>query len=160
MEKNLFTAPRSQRVNSPEQLHDYIRTVRPSVWILIIAVIILLCSALVWSIFGKLNTTIHADGVVTGDTVVCYMSDLNGIQSGNTVTFGSLSGEVISVSAKPLSREQVIEKLNVDEYTLYCLNLSQWNYEVQISLPGITDQEYVSVNIVTESVSPISFITG
>lgn len=160
MRKNLFETPHSKRVNSPEQLNDYIRTVRPSVWVLIAAVLILLCAALVWSIFGKLDTTVHADGVATGETVVCYLSDVSGIQPGNTVTLGGLTGQVVSVSAKPLSRSQVEEKLDVDEYTLYCLNLSQWNYEVQISLPGLEGQEYVSVNIVTESVSPISFVMG
>lgn len=160
MEKNLFTTPHSRRVNSPEQLNDYIRTVRPNVWVLLAAVIILLCSALVWSVFGNLNTTIHAGGVANGDTVVCYLSNAADIQPGNTVTLGSLTGEVVSVSAKPLSLDQVTQKLDVDEYTLYCLDLAQWNYEVQISLPGLDSHEYVTVNIVTESVSPISFVMG
>ena len=160
MEKNLFATPHSQRVNSPEQLNDYIRTVRPSVWVLLAAVLILLCSALVWGVFGNLNTTIHAVGVASGDTVVCYLPDAADIQPGNTVTLGSLTGEVVSVSAKPLSFDQVTQKLDVDEYTLYCLDLAQWNYEVQISLPGLDGQDCVTVNIVTESVSPLSFVLG
>ena len=160
MSKNLFETPRSQRVNSPEQLNDYIRTVRPSVWVLMVAVIILLCTALVWGIFDKLDTTVQAGGVATQDGVVCYLSDASGIRPGNTVTVGNLTGTVVSVSAKPLSMAQVEEKLDVDEYTLYCLDLSQWNYEVQISMDGLENGEYVSVNIVTESVSPISFVMG
>lgn len=160
MEKNLFETPRSQRVNSPEQLNDYIRTVRPSVWVLLVAVIILLCTALVWGIFGNLDTTVHAGGVASGDTVVCYLSDPADIQPGNTVTLGNLTGKVVSVSAKPMSRADVEAKLDVDDYTLYCLNLSQWNYEVRISMPELDSQDYVSVNIVTESVSPISFLLG
>lgn len=160
MGKDLFETPRSQRVNSPEQLNDYIRTVRPSIWVLLVAVIILLCTAMVWGIFGNLDTTVHAGGIATGDTVVCYLPDAADIQPGNTVTMGNLTGKVVSVSAKPLSRADVESKLDVDEYALYCLNLSQWNYEVQISMPDLDTQDYVTVNIVTESVSPISFLLG
>lgn len=160
MEKNLFETPRSQRVNSPEQLNDYIRTVRPSVWVLLAAVAILLCSALVWGIFGNLDTTVHAGGIATGDHVICYLPDTADIQPGNTVTVGNHTGTVVFVSSKPLSKTQVEEKLDVDEYTLYCLDLSEWNYEVQISIPGLDTRDYVSVNIVTESVSPFSFLLG
>ena len=50
-----------ERVSSPEQLNDYIRVTTPSVWIVLLAVIILLVGMLTWSIFGTVEAT-NTDG--------------------------------------------------------------------------------------------------
>lgn len=44
-----------ERVYSPEQLDDYIRVTTPSVWIALIALVVLLLGILAWSIFGTIE---------------------------------------------------------------------------------------------------------
>ena len=44
-----------ERVASPEQLNDYIRVTSPSVWIILLALLVLLAGLLVWSIFGRIE---------------------------------------------------------------------------------------------------------
>ena len=63
---DLFRKKSIDRVSSPEQLNDYIRVTTPSVWLVLLAVILLLIGMLIWSIFGKVTVT-NADG--TTETV-------------------------------------------------------------------------------------------
>lgn len=67
MNKTVFRQSSIDRVQSPEQLNDYIKVSNPSGWVIIIAAIILLGSILVWSIFGTVEinekvTTIDKNG--------------------------------------------------------------------------------------------------
>lgn len=67
MNKSLFRQSSIDRVQSPEQLNDYIKVSNPSAWIVTIAAIILLIAILVWGIFGtvelnKTTTSIDKDG--------------------------------------------------------------------------------------------------
>ena len=55
----LFRQKSIDRVSSPEKLDDYIRVTTPSVWIALIAMILLLAGALFWGIFGEI--TMHTD---------------------------------------------------------------------------------------------------
>lgn len=45
----LFREKSLERVSSPEQLNDYIKVTTPSVWLVLIAVILLLVGILTWS---------------------------------------------------------------------------------------------------------------
>lgn len=63
---DLFRKKSIDRVSSPEQLNDYIRVTTPSVWLVLLAVILLLIGMLIWSIFGQVTVT-NADG--TTETV-------------------------------------------------------------------------------------------
>ena len=55
MKKSLFRKSSIDRVQSPEQLNDYIKVSNPSVWIIIIAIIVLLVAVIIWSVFGTLK---------------------------------------------------------------------------------------------------------
>ena len=71
MNNSVFRQSSIDRVQSPEQLNDYIKVSNPSAWIIIIAAIILLVSVLVWSIFGTLEMNKNVTTTdENGDTVV------------------------------------------------------------------------------------------
>lgn len=53
--KPLFNRSAIDRVQSPEDLNDYIKVTTPSVWTILVAIIILLASLLVWGIFGTVE---------------------------------------------------------------------------------------------------------
>ena len=54
----IFREKSLMRVSSPEALNDYIRVTTPSVWFVLIALVVLLVGMLAWSIFG----TVEAPG--------------------------------------------------------------------------------------------------
>ena len=60
---DIFRKKSLERVSSPEQLNDYIRVTTPSVWLILLALIVLLAGMLVWSIFGTVEG-IGSDGQV------------------------------------------------------------------------------------------------
>ena len=74
MNKTVFRQSSIDRVQSPEQLNDYIKVSNSSGWVIIIAAIILLGSVLIWSVFGtvemkKTMTSIDKNGETVIQTV-------------------------------------------------------------------------------------------
>ena len=43
------------KIKSPENMDEYIRVVNPSIWLILIAVIVLLIGAFIWAIFGSVE---------------------------------------------------------------------------------------------------------
>jgi hypothetical protein len=54
-EKSIFRKKSIERVTSPEQLNDYIKVTTPSVWLILIAMLLLIVGMLVWAVFGKIQ---------------------------------------------------------------------------------------------------------
>ena len=157
MANPILTKNSSEKVTSPEELNDYIKVTNFSIWLILAVVIIMASSVFVWAFVGSLHTSVKATGIAENGVVVCYLPSADGSFIGNDVTVDGASGEVVSVSNPPLSEKAVSKKY--DEYTVYRLDLSDWNYEVVINAEDCPDG-LVSVNIITGSVKPISFITG
>ena len=59
----IFRQKSIDKVSSPEKLDDYIRVTTPSVWITLLAMVILLAGTIFWGCFGEL--TIHNDDGTT-----------------------------------------------------------------------------------------------
>lgn len=55
MDTKLFRKSSIDRVTSPEQLNEYIKVVRPGVWVLLAAIIVLLLGFVLWGIFGTVE---------------------------------------------------------------------------------------------------------
>ena len=52
---SIFRQKSIDRVSSPEQLNDYIRVTTPTVWLVLLALVILLLGMLAWSVFGTVE---------------------------------------------------------------------------------------------------------
>ena len=55
--KNIFRQKSLEKVSSPEQMNDYIKTAGPSVWLVLAAIIIMLTGFIIWSVFGTATLT-------------------------------------------------------------------------------------------------------
>lgn len=157
-EKNsgVFRAKSMERVFSPDQLNDYIRVYNPSVWVIILAVTILLVSALVWSAYGQLPTTIARTGQADGGVLTLYCPDAAEIQPGQTVTAGQYTGTVTAVSASPFSYAEV-RAMEKDDYTVHLLDVGDWNFQVKAAFTDLPDGTW-EATIITGQVHPITFI--
>ena len=155
MENQLFRKSSIERVSSPEQLNDYVCVSKPSVWMILAAVIVLLIGVCAWGVFGKLDTKISTAGVSQNGIFICFVAEENAakIKPGMEL---NVDGNVLSVSeisAKPIS-----VNADMDEYLLHLGGFSEgeWLYEVTAD-STLTDGAY-KAEIVTESVSPMSFV--
>ena len=63
---SIFRQKSIDKVSSPEKLDDYIRVTTPSVWVTLLAIVLLLVGAIIWGIFGEIEVH-NADG--TSETV-------------------------------------------------------------------------------------------
>lgn len=54
---SIFREKSMERVSSPEQLNDYLKVTTPSVWLVLLALVILLAGILAWSVFGTVEAT-------------------------------------------------------------------------------------------------------
>lgn len=155
MNKQLFRKTSMERVSSPEQLNDYVRVSNPGVWMILAAVITLLIGVCVWGIFGHLETKISTAGTCENGVFICYVSEEKAekIKSGMTV---NVDGNVLSVSE--ISAKPIFVSADMDSYLMYLGGFSEgeWLYEVTAN-SALSDGTY-KAEIVTESVSPMSFI--
>lgn len=155
MNNGIFREKSVQRVSSPEQLGDYIRVSNPSVWMALAAIIILLAGVCVWGIFGRLETTVSAPVVVRDGQAVCYVTeqDVLSVKEGMSVTVNGQEYKVISVSAMPTEITD-----SFDSYAMHIggFGIGEWVYAVTVDVP-VADGTY-SAKIVTDSVSPMSFV--
>ena len=159
MKKELFREKALNKMSSPEQLNEYIRVTNPGVWTALFAVIILLIGVCVWGALGKIESTVDTFAISDGSEAVCYLKDADSVSSiaaGQTVEIGDATYTVASVSAAKQVKD--CELISGNDYAKYVGSLSDedWVYEIEIT-GSVPAGEY-DAKIVTESISPMSFI--
>lgn len=155
MAEGIFREKSMKRVSSPEQLNDYVKVTGPSVWLVLGAVVILLCGVCVWGVFGRLDSTIRTAALCEDGKLTCYVREADGseLSSGMTVRADGAECTINQISEIP---QPVTE--NMDAYLLHVggLTAGEWVYAAQADTT-LQDGVY-EVTIVTESISPISFV--
>lgn len=163
MKEELFREKAVKKASSPEQLNEYIRVTNPGIWVILVAIIILLVGVCVWGALGRLETTIDAVAICDGSTALCYLAESDGISSveiGQEVKIGDSVYCIGTVSAEAVQVKDCAV-LAGSERAKYLGGLSDtdWVYEITLepSDTSVAAGTY-SAKIVTESVSPMSFI--
>ena len=165
---SIFRKESIERVSSPDQLDDYIRVQKPSVWILLALVIALLTAAFVWAGTAKLETTVTAFGIMDSanpnDTVTCYLTadQAENIKKGQSAVLSydtEYQGIVTAVSG-PYSYQEIAQDfLGGNTYAVYMADIHEGNDYFQVMIRGKNlPNGAFDVTIIGESVSPISFL--
>lgn len=141
MQSQIFREKSVERISSPEQLQDYMRVTTPGVWMVIVAVIVLLAGMIVSSAVVKMESTITEQAVVDEDgrllQIGLPMEQRELVEPGMPVRVANLDAKI-----------EMIFQLEGELQVLAELN----DPEAKLS-PGTYD-----VEIVTETVTPISFL--
>ena len=131
--KQIFRQKSLDRIASPEQLNDYLRTTKPGVWIILILIILLIVVFFAWASIGRLETTVSGKAAVEeGNARITVFSDAD-VRAGMTVRVGE------------------------SEFTISSVDRDEHGYPVANAPVSIPNGDY-DVEIVTESISPISFL--
>ena len=156
MNTKLFRKSSIDRVNSPEQLNEYIRVANPGVWLVLAAAVSLLVGVVIWGIFGTIETTIETGVVVEGGIATCYVSaeDASRLAEGMAVSVENYNGSVKSVAAAPVQIDE-----NFSDYVLYLTGFARGDfcYAVDVELPDMAEGVYDAA-ITVDSTHPISFV--
>ena len=158
MSNSIFRKSTIDRMNSPEQLNEYIRVARPGVWLLLGAIVLLLLGVIVWGVFGTVTSTVRAGVLSENGSVVCYvgMEDGSKIQPGMTATIREQEGTVIGVLPEPI----LASGESFHPYILEAAGLQQgeYCYAVELDFPGLSNGVYLA-EITVERIRPITFVT-
>lgn len=107
----------SKRSASPEQLGSYIKVSRPSVWLLLCAIAVLLAAGTAWFFAGTIHETARGTAVAAPDgSVVAYLSleDSAAVAAGNPATLQAdgttVDATVLELCSEPVSRSRVQEE--------------------------------------------------
>ena len=148
-----------KKVNSPDQLNQYIRLSNPGVWILLLAIVVLLVGVCIWGYFGKIYTKIKT--VVISDNYTSYLyvkeEDMAKIKNGMQVELNNNENifEIADIEETP---EKVTD--DMDEYARHLGNfqVGEWVYKCRLN-KNVKEGTY-SANIIIESIAPMTFITN
>lgn len=156
MNNRLFRKSSIERVNSPEQLNEYIRVANPGVWLVLAAVAALLAGVVIWGVFGTIETTVKTCASVSGGSAVCYVStdDISALSAGMPVAVEGCDGFIKSIPDAPMRIDD-----SFGDYALYLSGFSRGDfcYAVALELTGVEDGVYPAV-ITADSINPLYFV--
>ena len=148
-----------KKVNSPDQLNQYIRLSNPGVWILLLAIVVLLVGVCIWGYFGKIDTKIKT--VVISDNYTSYLyvkeEDMAKIKNGMQVELNN-NENIFEIADIEEKNEKVTD--DMDEYARHLGNfqVGEWVYKCRLN-KNVKEGTY-SANIIIESIAPMTFITN
>ena len=100
MDQSLFRKKSVDRISAPEQLNDYLRVTSPTVWVILLAVVLLLAGLLIWSSAAVVESYAEGSAEVKGGLMTIRFTDQNfakNIEEGMTVTAGEHTCTVANV---------------------------------------------------------------
>ena len=148
-----------RKVDSPEQLNQYIKLSNPGVWILLIAIVVLLIGVCAWGFFGKIDTKITTVAISGDYNSYVYIkeADLEKVKNGMNVEIVNNENkyEIVEIETTP---EKVTDELSEYARHLGNFQIGEWVYKCKLNR-NLREGTY-SANIVVESIAPMVFITN
>ena len=162
----LFREKSLEAVESPESLNDYLRVTSPGVWLVLAAVIALLVGAILWGIFGRIDTKRKA-AVITSETkTICLVpiqtfDEVGVIVDRKTIEIGGVryslaipaSGEVELGTV-----EEFVTQSNLLPMTYAKSGLSSSDFVLCVPVEASFGDGVQAGNVITETLHPISLL--
>ena len=107
MEDSLFREKTIEKISSPEDLSEYVHVTRPSVWLMLVAVILMLAGMLVWSSFASIDSFATGTAVVKNGTMYIYFDNeqiAENVEGGMPVFAGETESRISSVGTDDAGR--------------------------------------------------------
>ena len=153
---SIFREKSLERIASPEQLDSYLRVTAPPVWLGLIAAVLLLAGAVVWGIFGRMESCVKAVAVCRDGQAVCYVSeaDFAKVELSDEVRLGDTVAHVVGADGEGQRSEDVL-----NDYAMHLAALEEGEYVHALQLDGIPESEgSYAASIVVESIPAIRFL--
>lgn len=137
MDKGIFRKKSVDKLQSPENLNDYLRVSNPGMWLLLAAIVILLVGTCIWGIFGEINSSAPAVAQVDGGQIICYVEDeyIPRVETGMKVLLED--------------REGTVSGIRLDDVI---------GYEITVTMEEPPKDGYYLAEIILDSEHPVSFV--
>ena len=150
---------KNKKVDSPEQLNQYIRLSNPGVWVILLAIVVLLVGVCIWGFYGKIDTKVNA--VVVSDNNNTYLyakeEDISKIKTGMSVEINNNDNtyKIVSIEESP---EKVTQEM--DEYARHLgdFQIGEWVYKCKIN-SNMQEGTY-GASVIVESIAPMTFVVN
>ena len=155
-EFKLFLEKSMESIDSPESMNDYLQVTSPGVWIVLTAIIAILIGAILWSIFGRINTSVNVAVVSSSEGQACYVpyDDLEGVMSAGIVTVDK-NDYALQMDA---DTETVIISQETNPYIRVAGGLHIGDVAVLIPVEAGLPQGIYTGSVTTESLQPITLL--
>lgn len=153
---SVFREKSIERISSPEDLDSYLRVANPPMWFGLGAVILLLAGAIIWGIFGTLDSTVSAVTICRDGKALCYVreSDYAKVTRDDEVR---LDGNTFLISSMDSEAQRAETVLN--DYAMHLGEIDEGEYVHALTLEDCPAAEgsYAS-SVVVERIPAISFL--
>lgn len=155
--ETIFRDESIERISSPDKLNDYVKLSNPGIWFILAAILVILSGACIFGIFGHIDSYVPGVGIAKDGRMVCLVKK----EYGDRFTKGmklEIDGEEYSATLRDSKPVTVWE--TTDPYALFIGDMQpgEWVYEIDVD-GSFTDGSY-EAKLITESISPLSFIFG
>ena len=100
MDESIFRKKSVEKISSPEELSDYLHVTSPTVWLILIAIILLLAGMLVWSSAASIDSFAVGTAVVEDGSMRIRFDDpqiAQNVETGMTVIVGETESRVSGI---------------------------------------------------------------
>ena len=155
MDNNIFRKKSIDRVTNPEQLNDYIKVSNPSVWIILMAIIVFLIGVCAWGYLGRLETKISVPCEVVNGEFSAFVKedDVDKLFEGMTIKVKGTESSIEKISKKALNAKD-----NLDEYMMHLGNINEDEWVFRISGVIVLEDGIYLAEVIIESIAPMSFV--
>ncbi len=104
MEDQVFRKKSLERISSPEELSDYLHVTSPSVWLILTAIILLLCGMLLWSSVASIDSLVTGTAQVDEGSMRILFDDENlarNVKVGMTAVVGETETKIETIGTGP-----------------------------------------------------------
>jgi len=122
----IFRKSAMDKISSPEQLDKAVVIISPSFWMAALGAGIIICAALIWSIFGRLPINVSASGMfMDDDGIYTVISETQGtveeilVEEGSSINAGDIIARVGSEDYEVKLDELETRRENVEAVTFY-----------------------------------------
>lgn len=152
---SLFRSKNIERIESPEEMNDYLQVTSPGVWLVLAAVIVFLLGVCIWGIFGHIESTTQAAVISNTEETVCLVPEaaLSSVIKNRSMKINDTEYELVPASLEP---EVISEGTNV--YWILAGNLHVGDVVYRIPLSQNIPEGVYSGTIVTETLTPLSLL--
>ena len=153
--KSIFREKRLTAIESPESFNDYLKVTSPGIFLVLITVLVFLAGAVIWGFFGHFDATVKAAVISENGQGICYVPKgvLESVLENKAVTVDGkkYALKVTSLREKRLTEEEDLAILLAGDY-------DAGDKVYPVLLEEVPPEGIYTGSIVTESVTPISFL--
>ena len=155
-EFKLFRERSLETIESPESMNDYLQVTSPGIWLVLGAVIAILIGAVIWSVFGRINTYVNVAVVSEDSSQTCYVpyDKLEGVMSAGVVSVDGIDYGL----RMDADTETLIISESTNPYIRVKGDFHVGDVAVKIPVEGGLPKGVYSGTVITESLQPITLL--